>query len=157
MAEYKPESAQVSRRKVLAGAAAVTALSLTPGAAWATPKEAKKKLSELLGGVKPKKGRVNISLPPLTEQGPLVPITVTVDSPMTAQDHVKSIHIVAQRNTIPEVASYHLCPECGKAEISTRIRVAKSQVIVVGALMSDGSAYMGLARCKVAAGAGGCG
>lgn len=76
---------------------------------------------------------------------------------MTEDDYVKAIHIVAERNTVPEVVSFHLSPANGPAEISTRIRVKQTQIIVAAAQMSDGSVFIGRERCRVGAGAGGCG
>lgn len=151
----------VNRRQVLAlggSALAVLAASgLMAPPALASPKAAKAKLAELVGGKKAEKGRVAIILPPMTNDGKRVRIKVAVDSPMTEQDYVKSLHILAERNTVPEVASYHFGPLSGKAEMITRIRVAKSQTIIAAAEMSDGSVYMAKVRCKVARGAGGCG
>jgi sulfur-oxidizing protein SoxY len=76
---------------------------------------------------------------------------------MTEDDYVKHVHILAERNTEPEIASYHFSPMSGKCEFVSRLRVAKSQTILVGAEMNDGSFYLAKARCNVARGAGGCG
>jgi len=127
------------------------------GPAQAGPRDAKKRLAELTGGVKPQKGRINITLPKVTDQGRFVPIRVSVESPMSESDYVKAIHIVAERNPTPEVASFYLGPANGKAQISTRIRLLKTQVVVVAAEMSDGSVYLGKGRSKITGGAGGCG
>ena len=151
----------ISRRDALAlggGALAATAvLSLLPGSALATPKAARAKLAELVGDTKPQKGRVHVELPTYTDRGSLTRIVVTVDSPMSEDDHVKAIHIVAERNTVPDVASFYFTPENGRAQVATRIRLAKSQNILAAAEMSDGSVYLGRARTKVSRGGGGCG
>ena len=125
--------------------------------ATAGPSDAKQRLADLTGGVKPQKGRIEITLPKVTDQGRFVPIRISVDSPMTAEDYVKAIHIVAERNPTPEVASFRLTPAIGKAQISTRIRMIKTQVVVVAAEMSDGSVYLAKGRSKITGGAGGCG
>jgi len=152
---------RLSRRQVLkfGGAACVTAtlLGLLPLKADASPRKAKKRLTELTQGAKLQKGRVHIKLPKLTQDGKRTRIEVAVDSPMTELDYVKAVHILAERNTVPNVATYRFTPLGGKAEIATRIRVAKSQTIIVAAEMSDGSVYFTKARCQVARGAGGCG
>ena len=102
----------LTRRAVLAGGALAGTAWLVgfPDAAWATPADAKKKIRELTGVAKPEKARVTVELPDITDQGPLTPIRVVVDSPMTADDYVKEIHILAERNTVPEVASFRLGP-----------------------------------------------
>ena len=125
--------------------------------AHAAPRDAKKRLADLVGGVKPEKGRIKITLPKVTDQGRFVPIRVAVESPMSPDDHVKAIHIVAERNPTPEVASFYLSTANGKAEVSTRIRLLQTQVVVVAAEMSDGSVFMAKGRSKITGGAGGCG
>lgn len=127
------------------------------GTAQAGPREAKKRLAELTGDVKPQKGKINITLPKVTDQGRFVPIRVAVDSPMSETDYVKAIHILAERNPTPEVASFHLTPAIGRAEVSTRIRLLKTQVVLVAAEMSDGSVFLAKGRSKITGGAGGCG
>ena len=84
-----------------------------------------------------------------------VPITVSIDSPMTAEDYVKSVHIFADGNPRPDVASFHFTPACGVATCSTRIRLAKTQNIVAVAEMSNGDVYMAKSEVKVTI--GGCG
>lgn len=150
----------VSRREVLERGgtlAALAALGLMPGPAAASPKEARAKLAELVGGAELHKGRVHLELPPWTDRGPFTRIVVSVDSPMTPEDHVKAIHVVAERNTVPEVASFHLGPHNGVARVSTRIRLVKSQTVLAAAEMSDGTVHVGRARTKVSRGGGGCG
>jgi len=155
------EHYRLSRREVLnlGGAALVTTaiVGLVPRDATASPRQAKKRLAELTKGIALEKGRVNITLPSLTQDGTRTRIEISVDSPMTETDYVKTLHILAERNTVPDVATYHFSPLSGKAEVVTRIRVAKSQTIIAAAEMSDGSVYYAKARCKVARGAGGCG
>ena len=82
---------------------------------------------------------------------------IRVDSPQTPDHHVKAIHVVAERNPTPAIASFFLSPASGKAEVSTRIRLLETQVVVAAAEMSDGSVRIGKGRCKITGGAGGCG
>jgi len=151
----------ITRRQAVSfGSTALLAIALfglPVTSAEATPKQAKNRLSELTKGAERQKGRVHITLPKLTQDGKRTRIKVAIDSPMTDDDFVRSLHIVAERNTYPDIASYELSPLSGKAEIVTRIRIAKSQTIIVAAEMNDGSVYYAKARCKVARGAGGCG
>ncbi len=151
----------LDRRKVLAagGSAALAAalLAIAPRLAWAAPEEAKAAIAKFTGGASTKNGRVKMELPAITDKGPLVPITISVDSPMTAKDYVKAIHVVAEQNTKPEIASFFLCADCGKAEVSTRIRLKQTQNVVVVAEMSDGSFWAGTGSTKITAGGGGCG
>jgi len=152
---------RLSRREVLAlgggAACALAILGLMPGAALASPKDAREKIAKLTGGKTVEKGRVHLTLPAITDRGPFTRVVVSVESPMTADDHVTAIHIVAERNTVPDVATFHLGPLNGRAQVATRVRLKKTQNIVAVAEMSDGTATMGYARAKVLTGKGGCG
>jgi sulfur-oxidizing protein SoxY len=84
-------------------------------------------------------GKVKLEIPPLVENGNTVPMTVSVASPMTAEDHVKSIHVFNEKNPQPNIGNFHLGPRAGRAQVSTRIRLADSQKITAIAHLSDGS------------------
>jgi sulfur-oxidizing protein SoxY len=84
-----------------------------------------------------------------------VPVTVEVESPMTADDHVKAVHVLTERNPEPEVATFHFSPRNGRALVSTRIRLAKSQRVHVLAEMSDGRVLTAAREVEVTV--GGCG
>ena len=151
----------LSRRDILLLFAAVTAYGVPFGGvlreAGAAPRDAKKRLAELTGGAEQQKDGVEITLPEATDQARHVPMRIVVDSPMTEDDYVKAIHVVAERNPTPAIASFHLSPANGRAEISTRIRLLQTQVVIAAAEMSDGSVRIGKARCKIIGGAGACG
>lgn len=132
-----------TRRTLLLGSAALTlgsslcALAVRP--AEATPASMRAAIRQVVGEAPVKKGRLKLDLPPLIENGNTVPLTITGDSPMTAEDHIKAIHIFTEKNPQPNVVSIYLGPRAGKASISTRIRLADSQKVVGIAQMSDGS------------------
>jgi sulfur-oxidizing protein SoxY len=84
-------------------------------------------------------GKVKLELPPIVENGNTVPLTVSVESPMTETDHVASIHIFNQKNPQPYVVAFYLGPRAGRAAASIRIRLADSQQVVAIARLSDGS------------------
>ena len=103
----------------------------------ATPESLAAALRETFGDTPVTAGRVVLELPRLAENGNVVPVTVTVDSPMTAQDYVKSIHLFAEQNPLPRILDVELGPHNGRARVSSRIRVATSQQIRAVAVMSD--------------------
>jgi sulfur-oxidizing protein SoxY len=156
------KSAGLSRRSLFraAGAGAV-ALAAVPLGARETLAQAAKPgahqevLNKLVGGKSAQPGRVTVKMPEIAENGNTVPITVSVESPMTPQNYVKSVHVVADDNPNPEVMSIHFTPASGKAELSTRMRLAKTQNVIAYAEMSDGSVWSGKAEAKVTI--GGCG
>ena len=96
-------------------------------------------ISALIGEGALQRGKVRLELPPIVENGNTVPLTVTVDSPMSEADHVTAIHIVNEKNPQPYVAAFNLGPRTGKASVSTRIRLADSQQVVAIARLNDGS------------------
>src|SRR5207253_2152396 len=118
-------------------------------AARATPAEVKDAIRQVAGAAAVRPGRVTLDLPPLVENGNSVPLTVSVDSPMTAEDHVKAIHVFVEKNPQPFVASFHLGPRSGRATVSTRIRLADSQTVAAICEMSDGSFWSGSADSVV--------
>ncbi|HEY4069174.1 MAG TPA: SoxY-related AACIE arm protein [Burkholderiaceae bacterium] len=86
-------------------------------------------------------GRVTFEIAPLVENGNVVPISVSVQSPMTEADHVQAIAVFNERNPQRDVAVFQLGPRAGRAKVSTRIRLATSQQLVAVAKMSDGSCW----------------
>ena len=90
----------------------------------------------ITSGATPEVGGIDIELPQIAENGHSVPLTVRVASPMNELDHVTAIHVIAERNPRPAVASFHLGPWSGRAEVSTRIRLAGTQKLTVVAALS---------------------
>lgn len=93
-----------------------------------------------------------LEVPRLAENGSVVPVTITVDSPMTAQDYVKSIHLFAENNPLPRVLSVDLGPHNGRARVATRIRIAVSQQIRGVAVLSDDSLWSAAVNIEVTVG-----
>ena len=96
-------------------------------------------VQKITRGATVRSGKVNLDLPPLVENGNSVPLSVAVQSPMTAADHVKAIHVLAEKNPLPNVISVYLGPRSGRARIAARVRLADSQKILAIAELSDGS------------------
>jgi sulfur-oxidizing protein SoxY len=132
-----------SRRQFLTlagGAAVIGAVPIvTVRPAEATPAMLASAIRNVVGTANVQTGKVKIDVPPLVENGNTVPLTVTVTSPMTETDYVKSIHVFNEKNPQPNVGNFYLGPRSGRAQISTRIRLADTQKIVAIARLSDGS------------------
>jgi sulfur-oxidizing protein SoxY len=133
-----------TRRQILINAVALiggtgmsSLLAIKP--TWATPAMMRAAIRKVVGEAPLRKGKVKLDLPPLIENGNTVPMTVSIDSPMTEADHVKAIHVFNEKNPQPNVLSVRLEPRAGKAAISSRIRLADSQTVTAIAEMSDGS------------------
>src|SRR5207253_2644759 len=122
----------------LAGGAAL--LAIVPASpATATPAMLQAAIKKVTGGAPLRKGRVTLDIPPLVENGNTVPVTVTVESPMTDNDFVRSIHILNEKNPQPNVIGVRIGPRAGKAAFSTRIKLADAQQVVAVAEMNDGT------------------
>lgn len=118
------------------------ALSILPiRTALATPESLATALRETFGDIEIRRGRVKLDIALIAEDGTIVPTTITVASPMTEADHVQEIHLFAERNPLPRVAAFYLGPHNGRAQVSTRIRLAEAQRVIAIARMSDGSLW----------------
>ncbi|HEY5830784.1 MAG: thiosulfate oxidation carrier protein SoxY [Hyphomicrobiaceae bacterium] len=149
---------QPSRRTFTLGvAAAVTAFAVPATAALAQDQVQAWELAvrKIVGEAKPSEGKFALELPEIAENGNTVPFTVSVESPMTEKDHVKAIHVIATANPQPGVATFRLTPLSGKAAVSSRLRLARTQDVIGIAELSDGRFLMAKRPVKVTI--GGCG
>ena len=134
---------ETTRRRflTLAGGAAlagaVPIVSVRP--VEATPAMLSAAIRNVVGEAPVRIGKVKLDIPPLVENGNTVPMMVSVDSPMTSEDHVRSIHVFNEKNPQPNIGNFYLSPLSGRALVSTRIRLADSQKVTAIARLSDGS------------------
>jgi sulfur-oxidizing protein SoxY len=134
------EQNNATRRQFLALTGSAVALgTVTLRPAEATPAMMAAAIRDVTGAAVVRSGKVKLDVPPLVENGNTVPMTVSVTSPMTAEDHVRSIHVFVEKNPQPNGGNFVLGPRAGRAQVSARIRLADSQKIVAIAKLSDGS------------------
>jgi len=145
------------RRTFLKMTGAVTGtITLIPFTANATPQSVQDEINAIIQGkTMVEDGRVILTLPEIAENGGTVPLTIHINTPMSAESHVKVLHIFADGNPQPDVASYFLGPANGKAEISFRLRLSKTQKVVAVAELNTGEILVGRQQVKVTL--GGCG
>ena len=142
-----------TRRQFLgiAGTAAaigtIPVVNLRPVAA--TPETMTAAIRNVIGSAAVRIGKVKLDVPPLVENGNTVPMTITVSSPNTAEDHVKSIHVFNEKNPQPNIGNFYLGPRAGRGQVSTRIRLADSQKITAIARLSDDSLWSATADVVV--------
>jgi sulfur-oxidizing protein SoxY len=134
---------------IATGSVAGAALAGASGEAGATPEAMQQALRKVTGNATVRRGRVKLDIPPLIDNGNAVPMSVSVESPMTPADHVKAIHVVTEKNPQPNVVSVYLGPRAGRARLTTRIRIATSQTVTAVAELSDGSFWSGTADVVV--------
>lgn len=147
---------QIDRRQLIASAGGVIAIAVSPLRALAEQDDLERARLDLFGDRPVQEGRVTVKLPPIAENGFSVPLSVSVESPMTPDDYVKQVAILSPRNPLPLIGQFHFTPRSGRAAVSTRIRMSGTQSIQAVAEMSDGSLWSGsmqtvvtLAACVV--------
>ena len=144
------------RRELLKlSAAGALALAVAPFPAQATPEGALEAIEKIIGEKAPKTGKIKLILPQIAEDGGTVPLTVSVDHAMKPDDYVKAVHIFTDGNPQPEVANYFFGPHNGKAQVSIRLRLIRTQKVIALAEMSNGDVYIERRQIKVTI--GGCG
>jgi sulfur-oxidizing protein SoxY len=122
---------------------------LSPSLVFAKKEDALAAIQKITGGARIETQRVTLVIPPLVENGNLVVLKVSVESPMTADDYVRAIHVIAEGNPLPNIFTAYLTPRSGTATITTRVRLADSQRVWAIAQMSNGSFYQGYAETLV--------
>lgn len=145
-----------TRREMLLAAAGIAAVVVLPvGIATAAAVDVDELVKKVAEGKKVLEGKITLDLPSIAENGLVVPLNFSVESPMTADDYVKSVHFFADGNPNPQVADYTFTPLSPKAAAQLRIRLAKTQTITAVAVMSSGDVYSAAKEVKVTI--GGCG
>src|SRR5688572_16438343 len=141
-----------SRREFLIAAGGLgVALSIRvePVDAAPSPAATQEAIRRVIGTARVTPGKVKLELPPLSENGNAVPLSVSIESPMTATDHVKAVHVFTEKNPQPDVATFRFGPRAGRARVSTRVRLADTQTVTAIAEMSDGSFWSTTANVVV--------
>ena len=147
----------ITRRQVFALGAGVAAVAITglPRVALAEEDKVQAAIDAFSGGATPETANVTLTAPEIAENGNTVPISFAVDSPMSDDDHVTDVTLLAAGNPSPGVATFHFTPMSGAAEATTHMRLAKTQDVIALAKTSTGKVYMDRKTVKVTI--GGCG
>ena len=150
----------IGRRDVLLGAGAATLVAaflqaIPEASAGEKSAQFKAALKALLDDAKPVSGGIEMTLPEAVENGDYVPLSLAVESPMTAENHVKAIHLLSTANPRADVATYHFTLLSGKARVASRMRLARTQEVIAIAELSDGTFLMSGRNVDVKI--GGCG
>jgi sulfur-oxidizing protein SoxY len=144
---------KATRRRFLRLAGSAAAIGAIPIVSVrpveATPETMANAIRTVIGNAPVQTGKVKLDIPPLVENGNSVPMVVSVASPMTSTDYVKSIHVFNEKNPQPNLGNFFLGPRAGRAQVSTRVRLADSQKITAIARLSDGSLWSATAEVVV--------
>lgn len=112
-------------------------------------------LRSIVGDSQPIDARVTVDLPELAENGNIVPYKLDVESPMTAEDHITKLHLLSTQNPQAKVATFNFTLLSGKAAVTGRMRLAKTQDVVAIAETNKGEFLRGTRNIEVTI--GGCG
>ena len=145
----------IHRRQALAFLGVAGASMALSGVALAGPTEVAARINNITGGSGGDGTLIMLDLPEIAENGNAVKVAFDIDSPMTADDYVKAVHILADGNPEPDVATFNFSPAMGACYATTRMRLSKTQNVLVIAAFSDGS--FGKASAAVKVTIGGCG
>lgn len=140
MPEESPATVPTRRDLLLtavAGLATVAMLSPSRGS-----DEAVELIERLTGKTPTESDRLHLVMPRTFPNGYTVPLSLDIDSPMTESDHVRYVRVVAPRNPLIEVATFHFVPQRSLPRVSTRIRVAEPQDVLAFAELNDGTLLM---------------
>lgn len=140
----------LTRRDAIAGV--LLTLVMVPSRSLAADDPIAAAIKDLVGDAAPQDGGISVRVPDLAENGAQVPVTITVDSPQTDASHVRAIHLVATKNPTPGIATFHLGPKTGRAQVTARIRLAESQTVIVLAQHNDGTVRRVTAEVRVTVG-----
>jgi len=146
---------KISRRNaihllsVLAGSMFVSSIS------FSQTNQVLKRIDEITKGLGAEESDIYLDLPEIAENGNQVQINFEIDSPMTETNYIKQVHVLADGNPAPNVATFSFTPEMGSCAATTRMRLSKTQNVYLLAENSDGQFSMTKAKVKVTI--GGCG
>jgi sulfur-oxidizing protein SoxY len=133
--------AGVTRRELFLASAAGFASATIVSPAKATD-EAAELIKRLTGRTATASDRLHLVMPRTFPNGYTVPLNVDIDSPMTENDYVRYVRVVAPRNPLIEVATFHFVPQLSQPRVSTRIRLAEPQDVLAFAELNDGTLVM---------------
>jgi sulfur-oxidizing protein SoxY len=149
----RDEPWRLSRREAILAIGGGILLSVVPLPASAADADTAAAIKQVYGDRPPNRGRVTLQLPTLAETGNSVPLTMTIDSPMTERDRVLRASVFANRNPRPLIATMMFGPRAGTPTFSTNMRLSGTQDVIGIAEMSDHSLWIAQVRVLVTVGA----
>ncbi len=146
---------KISRRNALQLIAVFTGTAVFPSISFAQSNQAIERINEITNGLGATESDIWLDLPEIAENGNQVKVSFEMDSPMTENDHIKTVYILSDGNPSPNVAKFSFTPEMGSCSATTRIRLSKTQNVYLLAANNNEQFFMTYAKVKVTI--GGCG
>ena len=145
----------IPRRQAMSLLTGVVAGSLFSLKSFASPDKVASRISEITNGKKVSDIDIYLDMPEIAENGNQVKIVFEIDSPMSEAEYVKTVYVFADGNPEPDVAKFNFTPAMGACGATTRMRLSKTQNVIVLAEMNNGLFAKADTRVKVTI--GGCG
>ena len=146
---------KISRRNALQLIAVFTGTAVFPSISFAQSNQAIERINEITNGLGATESDIWLDLPEIAENGNQVKVSFEMDSPMTENDHIKTVYILSDGNPSPNVAKFSFTPEMGSCSATTRMRLSKTQNVYLLAANNNEQFFMTYAKVKVTI--GGCG
>ena len=145
----------LSRRQALFMISGLTGSIILPSFSFSETNHVLKRIDEITNGLGAEESDIYFDLPEIAENGNQVKVSFEMDSPMTENDYIKQVYILADGNPSPNVAKFSFTPEMGSCSATTRMRLSKTQNVYL--LAENSSGQFSMTKSKVKVTIGGCG
>lgn len=114
-------------------------------------------LDDYLTGKKAEDGSkiMKLNIPDAPENGAVVPVEVTIDYPMNADNYISNITVLTTKNKANKAISFDLTPANGLAYLYVNVKMGQTQDVVILAQTNKGKIFQASKNVRVAL--GGCG
>ena len=145
----------ISRRNAIVLMLGTAGYIMSSGIAFAGKEKVLKRIDEITKGKGAKELDIFLDLPEIAENGNQVKVNFEIESEMTEENYIKNVFILADGNPAPDVAKFSFTPDMGMCSATTRIRLSKTQNVVLVAENNKNEYFMTKSKVKVTI--GGCG
>jgi sulfur-oxidizing protein SoxY len=145
----------ISRRNAIVLMLSTTGYIMSSGIAFAGKEQVLKRIDEITKGKGAKELDIFLDLPEIAENGNQVKVNFEIESEMTKANYIKNVYILADGNPAPDIAKFSFTPDMGMCSATTRIRLSKTQNVVLVAENNKNEYFMTKSKVKVTI--GGCG
>ena len=145
----------ISRRNAIGLMLGTAGYLMSSRIAFAGKEQVLKRIDEITKGKGAKELDIFLDLPEIAENGNQVKVNFEIESEMTKANYIKNVYILADGNPAPDVAKFSFTPEMGVCSATTRIRLSKTQNVVLVAENNKNEYFMTKSKVKVTI--GGCG
>jgi sulfur-oxidizing protein SoxY len=145
----------ISRRNAIMLMLGTAGYLMSSKIVFAGKEQVLKRIDEITKGKGAKELDIFLDLPEIAENGNQVKVNFEIESEMTEENYIKNVYILADGNPAPDIAKFSFTPDMGMCSATTRIRLSKTQNVVLVAENNKNEYFMTKSKVKVTI--GGCG